>query len=198
MRGFSRGFHGGFGMARPSKYLDVVVTIRNRLVFGVVVLSAILVASPLVAFRGDPNTVTLENVNASGLCIDSRGGQAATVIHLGRCSFQDRNQLVDEIPARYGVNTVEFQGIADGKCLDVPANAIANGVQLQFAPCNGTTAQVWVVENVRGFGQLMGLHSRKCIDVYNWGQSGGAIVDQGACGQPAQTNQLFLIHREYP
>jgi hypothetical protein len=45
------------------------------------------------------------------------------------------------MPVSVGNGFYKFVGVASGRCLDVPAASIANGVQLDIYDCNGTGAQ---------------------------------------------------------
>ena len=67
--------------------------------------------------------------------------------------------------------TVALQGVASGRCLDVPGGGAGDGVTLQIHDCNGSGAQLWTASAA---GELRILETW-CLDDPSGGQEGAAV-----------------------
>jgi hypothetical protein len=78
-------------------------------------------------------------VNATGMCLDARGGATAdgTPIQLSDCNGRDGQRWTYSVD-RQLIGT-------GGRCLDAIGGSSADGTRIQLYDCNGTAAQAWTV-----------------------------------------------------
>lgn len=135
------------------------------------------------------NGYEIVNTN-SNKCLDSMGSGTGPRMHQWTC-VANANQIWALQPAGFPY-AYTIRNIAYNKCLDVPGGSHNNGVQLQLYPCNNTGAQLWMWDDPVGgsLSEIVNWDSGKCIDVYNWSQQNGGVIDQWTCGAyPGQPNQ---------
>lgn len=84
---------------------------------------------------------------------------------------------------------VDFRDKRKGKCLDVTGGNNANGTPVQLHSCNGSPAQQWYFDPIKGTlkSQLAG---NKCLDIPNGNTSNGTQLQIWDC-QEGNTNQQF-------
>jgi hypothetical protein len=104
-------------------------------------------------------------------------------------------------PAYY--RTGEITNVNSGKCLEVYNWSTSNGAQVDQWTCGnnqGNQTWEWVLEgsvsipggsgNCCYIFELVNQHSGKCLEVYNWGTSNGAKIDQWTCYNDGNQNWL--------
>ena len=89
-------------------------------------------------------------------------------------------------PAAAAIGAV--RGVASGRCLDVPAAATTNGVQVNLWSCSTGSNQEW---NYTASKQLM-VYGNKCLDALNAGTTAGTQVVIWDCN--GQSNQQWNIN----
>jgi Ricin-type beta-trefoil lectin domain-like len=82
---------------------------------------------------------------ASGLCMDARGGAArGTPIEQWPCNTISNERWSWPFSFPDGMLPIRSQVAGtNGYCLDVPGASTAAGLRVQIYTCNGTTAQAW-------------------------------------------------------
>lgn len=100
-----------------------------------------------------------------------------------------KNQQWELRPMRAIHTWVDFRDKREGKCLDVSGGNNANGTKVQLYACNGTPAQQWYFDPVKGTlrSQLPG---NKCLDIPNGNTDNGTQLQIWDC-QEGNINQQF-------
>lgn len=84
---------------------------------------------------------------------------------------------------------VDFRDIRSGKCLDVTNSQASNGTKVQLHDCNGTAAQQWYYDSIKGTLKSQ-LDGNMCLDVPNGDVSEGVQLQIWEC-QEGNLNQQF-------
>lgn len=121
---------------------------------------------------------------ASGLCVDVRGGGTAngTPTILYTCNSQPNQQWT------VGGTTIR----SFGKCLDLPAGQTGDGVRVQLSDCTGGSDQNW---QVRADGSIRNTLTGRCLDAVKRGTTPGTALQIWGCNPNAATrgNQQFTL-----
>ncbi|MCG8337121.1 MAG: RICIN domain-containing protein, partial [Proteobacteria bacterium] len=92
-------------------------------------------------------------------------------------------------PTRAIHTWVDFRSKSSGKCLDVTGGAVANGTKVQVFTCNGTAAQQWFFDPIKGTLKSK-LPGNKCLDVPAGQTNNGTELQIWDC-QAGNMNQQF-------
>ncbi len=92
-------------------------------------------------------------------------------------------------PTRAIHTWVDFRSKSSGKCLDVTGGATANGTKVQVHTCNGTSAQQWFFDPIKGTLKSK-LPGNKCLDVPAGQTNNGTELQIWDC-QAGNMNQQF-------
>ncbi|GAA3934069.1 ricin-type beta-trefoil lectin domain protein [Litoribacillus peritrichatus] len=87
---------------------------------------------------------------------------------------------------------VDFRDKREGKCLDVTGSNSANGTKVQLHACNGTPAQQWYFDPIKGTLKSQ-LEGNKCLDIPGGNTSNGSQLQIWDC-QESNMNQQFNKH----
>jgi hypothetical protein len=131
----------------------------------------------------------------SNKCLDSNGSATGARMQQETCSASKSQIWVPQYTGNQSWYTIK--NLAYNECIAVPGSSTGNGVRLEIAACNDTAAQWWNWDDWSGANvnsEIRNWNSEKCMDVYNWSQANGAVVDQWTCGSnplDPQQNQLW-------
>jgi hypothetical protein len=108
--------------------------------------------------------------------------------------------LVVNVPSSSAMSTNRNVFIAQhsSKCIDANANSNDNGTIIQQYDCNGTSAQVWEVIDVRvknqptGYVTIRKAGTSKCLDVPGGSTDKGTGLILWSCHEGS--NQQFKLH----
>jgi len=89
-------------------------------------------------------------------------------------------------------SVVRLVNVSSNKCVDLENGSPDDGANIRQWPCNGATAQEFVLDPAAdGYVLLRNVASNKCLDVWGWSTSPGANIAQWACH--GGTNQQFML-----
>ncbi|NDG84249.1 MAG: hypothetical protein EBX52_04325 [Proteobacteria bacterium] len=142
----------------------------------------------------------------SGRCLDLNGGHAdnGNPFIQWACLTGNANQLFLKVKTEEFTPNHWYQlRQAGGKCVDIDGSRLAsNGVVAQLWECwGGAQNQLFQFVPFTGSGgpfQIKVKGSGKCLDVTGAGSANGVMIQQYACGQGYQANQLWNVEQEGP
>jgi len=116
---------------------------------------------------------------------------------LSACDVEDdiegdpaEEEMYRSLPSAW--STVNFVNQNSGKCIDLENGSPDDGANIRQWPCNGATAQEFVLEPASGgYVLLRNVASNKCVDVFEWSTSPGGNIAQWACH--GGDNQQFML-----
>ena len=131
-------------------------------------------AAPDPATPPTPTPVKIKSyeiVGYGGRCVDVPDGRSADGLQL---------QIWDCTGAKW--QTWKFQSDGTirtlGKCMDVAWGSTDDGADVQLANCNGGSAQKFVLAG----GELVNTRSDKCVDVRDFADRNGGVLQIWECG----------------
>ena len=93
---------------------------------------------------------------------------------------------------------VDINAVHSGKCLDVSASGLDNGVNVQQWECHGMSSQAWELVPDGNYLQIKSVVSGKCLDIVAVSMANGGTVHQWECyGGTNQKWELVPIEQYF-